>query len=182
MLRLALLYTALFIGANPAFAGKVDWQAAREAGLERLLPTENAPAVGETPFTDRDGRESRLSDYRGKVLLVNFWATWCPPCRKEMPSLDALQAEMGGEDFEVLTIATGRDTVSKIDAFFDQTGVRNLPVLLDPKQRLAREMGVVGLPVSVLVDREGREVARLMGDADWSGDAAKQVIRELTSE
>ena len=182
MLRSALLYTALVIGANTTFAGEVDWDAAHQAGLEKLIPTDNAPALGETDFTDPDGGEHNLADYKGKVVLVNFWATWCAPCREEMPSLDALQADMGGDDFEVVPIATGRNAPAKIDEFFEETGVDNLPVLLDPKQQLAREMGVVGLPVSVLVDREGREVARLLGDADWSGEAAKAVIRQLTAD
>lgn len=180
MLRSALLYTALVFGANAAFAGQVDWQAAQEAGLAKLIPSQNPPALPETGFTDPEGGEHSLADYRGKVVLVNFWATWCAPCREEMPSLDALQAELGGDDFQVVPIATGRNAPDKIDRFFQETGVTNLPVLLDPKQQLSREMGVVGLPVSVLIDRDGNEVARLLGDADWAGEPAKQVIRQLT--
>ncbi|MFV0385139.1 TlpA family protein disulfide reductase [Paracoccus sp. (in: a-proteobacteria)] len=182
MLRSALLYTALVIGANTAFAGQVDWQAAHDAGLVKLVPSQDAPPLPETGFADRDGGMHSFADYRGKVVLVNFWATWCAPCREEMPSLDALQTEMGGEDFQVVTIATGRNPPEKIDKFFDETGVKSLPVLLDPKQKLARSMGILGLPVSVLIDRDGVEVARLPGDADWSGEAAKQVIRQLMAD
>ncbi len=181
MLRSALLYTALVIGANTALAGEVDWDAARQAGLAKLVPTTDAPALPDTAFTDPEGGEHRLSDYRGKVVLLNFWATWCAPCRKEMPALDQLQAEMGGEDFQVVTIATGRNAPDKIAQFFAETGVQNLPTLLDPKQQLARQMGVVGLPVTVLIDRDGQEVARLLGDAEWASEAAKEVIRQLTS-
>lgn len=182
MLRSALLYTALVIGANTAFAGEVDWTAAKAAGLEKLVPSTDAPALPETTFTDPDGGTHSFADYEGKVLLVNFWATWCAPCRKEMPSLDMLQSELGGDDFQVLTIATGRNAPSRIDAFYAETGVKNLPVLLDPKQQLARDMGVLGLPVSVLIDREGHEVARLLGDAEWSGPAAKDVITQLLAD
>ncbi|PHQ66773.1 MAG: redoxin [Paracoccus sp.] len=182
MLRSVLLYTALVIGANTAFSGEVDWQAAHDAGLAKLVPSEDAPAISQTEFTDPDGGTHTLSDWQGKVALVNFWATWCAPCREEMPSLDALQSELGDDDFQVVTIATGRNAPAKIDEFFEETGVKNLPVLLDPKQQLARSMGVVGLPVSVLIDRDGNEVARLLGDADWSSDAAKQVIRQLTAD
>jgi thiol-disulfide isomerase/thioredoxin len=182
MLRSALLYTALVIGANTAFAGEVDWQAAHDAGLVKLVPAYDAPAVPETTFTDPDGGTHSLADYKGKVALVNFWATWCAPCREEMPSLDALQAELGGDDFQVVTIATGRNAPAKIDKFYEETGVMNLPVLLDPKQQLARDMGVVGLPVSVLIDRDGNEVARLLGDADWASAPAKEVIRQLIAD
>lgn len=182
MLRSALLYTALLFGANTAFAADVDWAAAQATGLAKLVPTTDAPALPDTVFTDPDGGEHRLADYKGKVVLLNFWATWCAPCREEMPALDALQAELGGDDFQVVTIATGRNAPDKIDRFFDETGVTNLPVLLDPRQQLARDMGVVGLPVTVLIDADGVEVARLMGDADWASDAAKAVIRQMTAD
>lgn len=182
MLRSALLYTALILGANAAVAGEVDWQAAHDAGLVKLVPSEDAPALPTTEFTDPEGGTHSLADYKGKVVLVNFWATWCAPCREEMPSLEALQSEMGGDDFQVVTIATGRNAPAKIAKFYEETGVQSLPVLLDPKQQLAREMGVLGLPVSVLIDRDGNEVARLLGDADWSGEPAKQVIRQLTAD
>ena len=182
MLRSALLYTALVLGANAALAGEVDWQAAKEAGLTKLVPTENAQPIPDTPFSDPEGGSHTLADYKGKVVLVNFWATWCAPCREEMPSLDQLQADLGGDDFQVVTIATGRNPPDSITRFFEETEVKNLPVLLDPKQQLARQMGVVGLPVSVLLDRDGNEVARLMGDADWASEPAQNVIRQLTAD
>ncbi len=181
MLRSLLLYTALAFGANGALAGEVDWQAARDAGLAKLVPSHDARALPDTVFTDPEGGDHRLSDYAGKVVLLNFWATWCAPCREEMPALDRLQGEMGGDDFQVLTVATGRNAPEKIDRFFAETGVQNLPVLLDPKQQLSREMAVVGLPVTVLIDRDGNEVARLLGEADWSGEAAREVIAQLTA-
>ncbi len=120
-----------------------------------------------------------LADYEGKVVLVNFWATWCAPCRKEMPALSELQKELGGEQFEVLTIATGRNSPEGIEKFFSEIGVDNLPRHQDPKQALAAQMGIFGLPISVILDAEGREIARLRGDADWSSDSAKAVIKAL---
>ncbi|MTE01010.1 redoxin domain-containing protein [Paracoccus sp. YIM 132242] len=179
MLHSALLYTALLFGANAAFAGPVDWQAAKDAGLVKLVPAETPAPVSDIAFTDPEGGTHALADYEGKVVLLNFWATWCAPCREEMPSLDALQAEMGGEDFTVVPIATGRNAPDRIDKFYAETGLKNLPVLLDPRQQLARAMGVVGLPVTVLIDRNGNEVARLLGEADWTGEPAKAVIRQL---
>ncbi|QIR84178.1 TlpA disulfide reductase family protein [Paracoccus sp. AK26] len=182
MLRSALLYTALLFGANAAFAGAVDWQAAKDAGLVKLVPAEEPAPVSDVEFNDPEGGTHTLADYKGKVVLLNFWATWCAPCREEMPYLDALQSEMGGEDFEVVAVATGRNAPDRIDKFYAETGLQNLPVLLDPRQQLARDMGVVGLPVTVLIDREGREVARLLGEADWSSEPAKTVIRQLVAE
>ena len=178
MLRSVLLYTALVFGANAGFAGPIDFDAAKAAGFVKLIPTEPTD-VSDAAFLDADGNELTLADYKGKALLLNFWATWCAPCREEMPALDALQAELGGDDFQVLTIATGRNSREAIDKFFAEESIENLPILTDAKQNLSRDLGVMGLPVSVLVSADGQEVARLPGDADWASDAAKQVIREL---
>lgn len=93
--------------------------------------------------------------------------------------LDALQAEFGGEAFEVLTIATGRNAVPSITRFYEEIGVEHLPILLDPTQELARDMAVFGLPITVILDPEGREIARLRGDADWSSDSARAIIAAL---
>lgn len=181
MLRSALLYTALVFGANTAFAADPDWQAARDGGLNKLVVAEEPAPVPDTEFTDPDGATFSLADWQGKVVALNFWATWCAPCREEMPALDRLQAELGGDDFEVVTIATGRNSVERIEDFYAEVGVTNLPILLDPRQKLSRDMGVVGLPVTVLIDREGREVARYLGDAEWDQDAAKTLITQMTA-
>ncbi len=183
-MRWLVLYTALLIGANagfnPAFSGEIDWQAAHDGGLAKLVQTEPTP-VPATTFTDPDGGTHSLADWKGKVVLLNFWATWCAPCREEMPLLDALQAEMGGEDFEVLAIAAGHNLPPAVKKFLDEEGITHLPVRLDPRQQLAREMGVMGMPVTILIDRDGNEVARLIGGADWSSDTAKELIRQATA-
>ncbi|MDO5643644.1 MAG: TlpA disulfide reductase family protein, partial [Paracoccus sp. (in: a-proteobacteria)] len=111
----------------------------------------------------------------------NFWATWCAPCREEMPALNNLQTLMGGDDFQVVTIASGRNPLPAIDKFFSEAGVDALPVLLDPRQRLAREFGVMAMPATILIDRDGNEVARLMGPAEWDSPAAIQIVTELTA-
>lgn len=176
-----VLITAFLAFANAGHAGVVDWQAARDAGMPKLAEATKPEPVPLTPFLDESGAETTLADWKGKVLLVNFWATWCAPCREEMPSLEALQAELGGEDFAVLTIASGRNPPPAIDKFFAEIGVETLPKLRDERMALARAMGVMGLPVTVLIDREGNEVARLIGDADWSSEPAKAVVRQLTA-
>lgn len=175
----AVLYTALAFGAN---AGTADIEALRDGSMLKLAFHAEPAAVPETPFTDEAGGEHRLSEFRGKHVAVNFWATWCAPCRKELPALDALNREFGGEKFAVVTIATGRNTLPGIHRLFEETGVETLPVFLDPGQMLAREMAVFGLPVTVILDPEGREIARMTGDAEWDGESAKAIVGALIAD
>lgn len=151
------------------------------AGDMKKLTFHSAPRpVSDVPFQGADG-EMTLADYRGQVVVLNFWATWCAPCRAEMPSLDRLQQQRGGDDFQVLTIATGRNAPAAIDKFLAETGIRSLPRLTDPKMALARAFGVLGMPVTVLIDADGQQVARLIGDAEWDSPAALAVIDQLTA-
>ncbi len=103
---------------------------------------------------------------RGKVVLLNIWATWCTPCRKEMPTLDRLQTALGGTDFEVVALSIDRrmDAVRK---FFAEIGIQKLAMYLDSSAKATRQLGAVGLPTTLLIDREGREIARLIGPAEW---------------
>lgn len=179
-MRWLVLYTALMVGANPAFGGEIDWEAAHAGGLAKLAPTAPTP-VPDASFTDPDGGTHALSDYRGKVVLLNFWATWCAPCREEMPSLDRLQTEMGGDDFAVVAIAAGHNPPPAVKKFMAEEKITALPVLLDPRQALSRKMGVLGMPVTVLIDRDGNEIARLIGGADWASDAARALITQATA-
>ena len=144
-----------------------------------VLLKERSP-VPEQSFMNGEAKELRLGDFEGQVVLLNFWATWCAPCRKEMPTLSALQEEFGGDSFQVVTLATGRNSPAGIAKFFDEAGISNLPHYQDQKQALAREMGILGLPISVLIDPDGMEIARLIGDADWHSDSARDIIRTLT--
>lgn len=178
LLRSIALYTSLIIAANAAAAGPVDWQAARDAGLSKLVESAPAP-VPQVAFTDLDGNAHTLADWKGKAVLLNFWATWCAPCRQEMPALDALQKAKGGDRFAVLTVAVGRNPPAAVQAFFAEAGVSALPTLADPQMTLSRAMGVLAMPVSVLIDAEGNEVARMAGDADWSSPAAQTLIDAL---
>lgn len=181
MLRFLALYTSLALAANAAAAASVDWQAARDAGLPKLIESEQAP-VPEIEFSDAKGGSHKLSDWRGQVVLLNFWATWCAPCREEMPSLDALQREKGGERFQVLTVASGRNPPAAIERFFAEEEITELPTLTDPKMALARAFGVMAMPVTILIDAEGNEVARMTGDADWASPAALALIDQMLAE
>ncbi len=177
-LFLAVLYTALCLTANAAVADTARLEAMREGTMKKLLFSEPEP-VSEVTFTHAEGGEFRLTDFQGKHVLVNFWATWCAPCRKEMPMLSELQTEFGGDSFEVVTIATGRNDLNGIKKFLAEIEVDNLPLYLDPKQALARDMAVLGLPITVVLDPEGREIARMRGDAEWNSESAKAIIRAL---
>jgi thiol-disulfide isomerase/thioredoxin len=182
---LALLYAGLLAGANPAPAQEIG--AAERAALTALLTGDMRKlAIHEAPvpapdvaFTSPDGVETTLAEGDGPIRLVNFWATWCAPCREEMPALDALAAERGGADFAVLPIATGRNDPAAIERFWSEAGIVGLGTALDPKSRLAAAMNVLGLPVTVVLDREGREIARMLGGADWNGDSARAVVDYL---
>ena len=150
--------------------------------MKKLVFASEAKDVSQAVFTTPDGIEHTLSDWQGKYVLVNFWATWCAPCRKEMPSLDALQEEFGGDAFEVVTIATGRNAIPAIERFFEEVEVTHLPILLDPKQKLARDMAVLGLPISVILNPEGHEIARLRGDAEWYSDSARAIVGAMIGD
>jgi thiol-disulfide isomerase/thioredoxin len=175
-LKSVLLYTALGLLANAAVADIADLR----VGDMRKLTVHSAPIAGsDVAFMSEDGEEMTLADLNGQYTLLNFWATWCAPCRKEMPDLAALQTQLGGEDFQVLTVATGRNPRPAMEAFFDEIGVDNLPLHTDARQSFSRSMGVLGLPVTLIIDPQGDEIARLQGDADWHSDSAAAIIQAL---
>jgi thiol-disulfide isomerase/thioredoxin len=133
----------------------------------------------EVRFQDANGAEKSLADWRGKVVLVNLWATWCAPCRKEMPALDRLQKELGSPKFEVVAISVDRTGLAGARKFLDETKVENLALYADPTTRLSSQLKAVGLPITVLLDTEGREIGRLVGPAEWDSEDAKRLIRAV---
>ncbi|MDF1873302.1 TlpA disulfide reductase family protein [Vannielia sp.] len=175
----AVIYTALVTCAN---AGDVAALEALRDGSMKKLAVHSAPL--EVPGEAFDGPDgpATLADFAGEVVVVNFWATWCAPCRKEMPALSALQEELKGQPARVVTIATGRNPEGAVTRFMKEIEVGNLPIYRDPRQQLARRMAVLGLPVTVILDAKGREVARLTGDADWDSESAKAIIAALVAE
>ena len=144
-------------------------------GMVALAPS--APSA--TGFARPDGRRGDLSDHAGEVVVLNFWATWCAPCKEEMPSLQALQDALGDEGLEVVTIAFGRHNPVAMERFWEDTGVTTLPLNLDADTTLARGFGVRGLPHTIVLDREGRAIAELVGEADWASADALDVMRAL---
>ncbi len=123
--------------------------------------------LGEIHFEDGDGNTLSLADFQGKAIVLNVWATWCAPCVREMPTLDRLQAQLGGANFEVVALSIDRAGLEVVRKFYDVVGVQHLAIYID---RLAKTMGtlsVVGLPTTLLIDRKGREIGRLVGPAEW---------------
>ncbi|WP_242678860.1 TlpA family protein disulfide reductase [Rhodobacter calidifons] len=173
---LVVLYTAFLIGANP---GLSDVAALRDGDMKKLMLHEAPVPVPEAVLLDAEDAAHSLADYRGKWVVLNFWATWCAPCRQEMPSLDRLQAAM--PEIAVVPVATGRNAVEGIRRFFEQAEVKGLPILRDPKSDLARAMHVMGLPVTVILNPEGQEVGRLIGDAEWDSDSARAIMAALVA-
>ena len=136
-------------------------------------------ALPELSFTDEEGTRKSVADFAGKGLVVNFWATWCAPCVEEMPSLDRLQELVEREGILVLPLSSDRGGASQVRGFYARTRVRNLDIWLDPQGAAGRALGVRGLPTTLVLDRQGREVARLEGSADWSAPEKLEAIRRL---
>jgi len=148
------------------------------AGALRLTePPAPAPAIS---FVTADGSEHHLAEFLGHGMVINLWATWCAPCVAEMPSLAALSKTLAPNDIAVLPLSSDRGGASAVQAFYQQHRITGLPVLLDPKGAAARTWHARGIPTSLIIDRQGRERARLEGSADWSTPAAAALVRKLT--
>lgn len=151
-------------------------------GLHRLVRLPTPQAVQDFTFADGEGGQRTLSEWKGKVVLVNLWATWCAPCKVEMPSLDRLQAKLGGADFAVLPISLDRTGAEKPRAFLASAGLSQLGLYLDSKNALMQILRAQGLPLTVLLDRQGREIARLAGPAEWDSPEAEALIRAAIAD
>jgi thiol-disulfide isomerase/thioredoxin len=142
------------------------------AFVARKAPLDLPDVVFEGP----DGAPMSLADLKGKVVLLNIWATWCVPCREEMPQLNALQAGLGGGDFEVVAINIDKGGVDKAKAFLEETGATDLAFYADPSAKLFAKLKAVGMPTTLLLNAQGQEIGRLVGPADWASPEAKKLI------
>lgn len=168
------------IAADNASQTMAQIKEMRSGQMMKFVIHDTPQDIPAKPFGLAGGDDLTLAQYQGKWLLINFWATWCAPCRVEMPSLAQLQNELQSPKFEVLTIATTRNSPRKIDAFFEEIKVDNLPRFMDRGGgALARSIGVLGLPTTILVSPDGKEVARLIGEAEWSGEDALKIMAIL---
>jgi thiol-disulfide isomerase/thioredoxin len=149
--------------------------------IAAVLVSEKQQALPNLAFQGPDGKPTNLADLRGRVVLLNLWATWCAPCRKEMPALDKLQAELGGSDFEVVSVNIDQRNLDRPKAFLAEIGVSKLAYYADPSAKIFQQLRAVdravGMPTTLLIDREGCELAYLAGPADWASDEAKAFVR-----
>jgi len=146
-----------------------------------FVATDSGP-VPELTFLDGEGNERSLEDFQGRVVVLNLWATWCAPCRKEMPSLDNLQANLGSDDFEVVALAVDRGDLTKVLGFYDEIGIENLGVYHDPSAKAGRVLRAPGLPTTLIIGRDGNEIGRVLGDAAWDGEDVAELLSAAIAE
>jgi thiol-disulfide isomerase/thioredoxin len=138
---------------------------------------ESPRPLPEIQFENDQGKGMSLADFRGKVVLLNFWATWCAPCRREMPTLDRLQAELGGPDFQVVALSLDRKGLPIVQEFYKELGLETLPIYVDESGKAQRALSVLGLPTTLLLDRDSSEIGRLLGPAEWDSPEMVSFIR-----
>ncbi len=193
---LAAVAAVAVLYGNPALPGKAepDCPASSRQLSARLAPLAHgeiaALAVDKMPkvatpiaFDGPDGRKLTLADFRGRALVLNLWATWCVPCRAEMPALDRLQAKAGGQDFQVVAVNVDTARLDRPKAFLDQIGVKSLTRYADPTansfENLRLAGKALGLPTSLLIDKSGCELGVVAGPVDWASDDATKAIDTL---
>jgi thiol-disulfide isomerase/thioredoxin len=132
-------------------------------------------------FNDGDGRLRSVADFKGKVVLLNVWATWCVPCRAEMPALDRLQASLGGADFEVVPVSIDRGGLETIRKFYSEIGIRNLAMYVDSSGQVLRQVSAFGLPTTLLIDGAGQEIGRVIGPAEWDASEIMAFLKCFVS-
>ena len=170
MKRLSFI-PALFLGALLAASGHA---AETDGHLRPIDPPREIPPI---VFEDGEGRQHSLSDYRGRYVLLNIWATWCGPCVKEMPSLENLEKNLGSTRFAVVPVSEDRGDPSLVRAFYLRHNINHLPTLIDPAGRAPFILAMPGLPTTLLINPQGREIARVEGDVDWNSAEAIDFIR-----
>ena len=158
------LFFSIFVFAESKYEEKT--KDIIEGELRKFVFSKTTKALPNLLILDADENITEIG-YKEEILVINFWATWCAPCKKEMPSLNALAQNMKHEDFQIITVASGRNSKKAIDAFFNDYNLVNLSKYRDPKGKMAIEYGVTALPTTVVIDPTGVEIGRVIGDIDW---------------
>lgn len=150
--------------------------------MENFTLSPELPPAPAITFRDEKGEKHSLAEFADKVVLINFWATWCGPCRREMADLDQLQQQIGGPEFSVLAISSDRKGMAVVKEFYGENKIRHLDAWIDKTTKAQRAFRAYGLPTSVLVDGRGREVGRLVGPAEWASDEAVSLIKAVIAD
>jgi thiol-disulfide isomerase/thioredoxin len=170
------------VAAPGAETAKGSLVGLNRGAMAPLLVRANPVDLRGINFNNASGASKSLADWRGKVVLLNIWATWCVPCRDEMPALDKLETELGGDAFEVLAVNVDKNGADKAKAFLQETGATHLALYTDPSGKMFAAVKAVGMPTTLIVDRNGKEIARLVGPADWGSPEAKRVIAAAVAQ
>ncbi len=153
------------------------WQGATDSGISNFLEKDPPAPIEDTVFFDRNGGEVRLSDYKGTPLIVNFWATWCPPCVAEMPALDRLKGLLADSGIDVLAIDEDRDGAKLATKFYETNNITNLDILVDRQMALVKAAKVSGLPTTLFIDADGNQIAAVVGEAEWDSPDAVEFVK-----
>jgi thiol-disulfide isomerase/thioredoxin len=148
---------------------------------KNLIVNELPQPVGGLRFDDGRSQTQSLADFHGKVVLLNIWATWCTPCRKELPALEHLGAALDGAEFAILAVSIDRGGIEAVRKLFGQLSIETLPIYIDTSGRAMRAARVNALPTSLIIDRDGREVARIVGPVDWDAVATIDYFRRVVA-
>ena len=170
---IALAAGAFYYYQSPTSPALVS--ATRGQPFARTTTPKEIPALA---FEDSGGQARTLADFRGKLVVLNLWATWCAPCREEMPALDRLQAELGGPRFEVVALSVDQQGPQIARKFFAEVGVKSLALYIDRSAQATFKLGAVGLPATLLVDAQGREIGRHVGPAKWDSPEVVASLRQ----
>ncbi len=177
----AALISAAILAITPVYASAASEAAAACLPAPEALPrfelSVDPADVPDQSFLDEGETERTLADWRGRPVVLNFWATWCPPCVKEMPALDALNASLAADGIDVLTVSNDFGGLPAVQKFYMANGIEHLPALTDQRGRLAQAFKLPGLPTTILIDRSGREVARVVGPAEWDDPTVANFLR-----
>ena len=136
--------------------------------IKNLVLSKNPKIYQDVVFKDVNQKNVKLTSYKGKLLILNFWATWCAPCREEMPSLDNLQSDNKLNNLKIFPINIGQEDLLKSEIFFEELGIQNLEIYFDPTIALAKKFALRGVPTSILFNKEGKEFARIIGSIDFN--------------